>query len=174
MSAVPYVLAAQDAIDRALKELREPGPELAPWFATAMGELGVKEYDGAADNPRIVEYLQVCHFDNDGNIGDYGAENDETPWCSAFVSYCLERAGARSTRDARARSYEDYGTSLVAPIRGCIVVLERGAVGSGKRHVTFLDRADGDGIICLGGNQKDKVCKARYPAARVITYRWPG
>lgn len=161
--AVRHVLAAQASLAEAMALLAEPDADPAAWFATALGELGVKEIPGDRDNPRIVEYHSVTTL---------AAEADETPWCSSFVCWCLERAGVAHTRDARARSYEDYGDALTAPIRGCIVVLSRGT-NPRHGHVAFLDRVDGDGLILLGGNQGNAVSRKRYPRSRVVAYRWP-
>lgn len=69
------------------------------WLRIAVAERGVKEKPGAADNPRIVEYLKST------NLGSPQNKNDETAWCSAFVNWCVEQAGFDGTDSALARHW---------------------------------------------------------------------
>jgi uncharacterized protein (TIGR02594 family) len=128
------------------------------WMLIADEEIGVHEIPGPKSQARIIEYDSVTTLK---------ATSDEVPWCAAFVCWCLEQAGIRSTRSAAAASYEDYGEDLGdTPEIGCIVVL--------PHHVTFYDGyIDDDTIRCLGGNQSDQVKHSNYPVANVISYRWP-
>lgn len=132
------------------------------WLTIARGELGVSEIPGSRDNPRIVEYHQSCTLK---------ATDDETPWCSAFVNWCLQQAGYPGTRNAMARSFLDYPQVLAQPQPGCIVVFRRGNPPSG--HVAFVDEVDGLTLCVLGGNQGDKVSRATYSRSLVLGYRWP-
>jgi uncharacterized protein (TIGR02594 family) len=136
-----------------------------PWMPIARGELGVKERPGSGNNPRVVEYLNSTDLDSDS------ASSDETPWCSAFVNWCVERSGNEGTNSAWARSWLDWGRRTEEPVPGCIVVFSRGA-NSG--HVAFYVSRDGDSIRVLGGNQSDQVCEASYPKSRLLGYRLPG
>lgn len=151
-----YLLPAVDLI---------PGYPL--WYQIAYGELGIEEFKGEADNPRIVKYL---HSTNLIHTAPNQADNDETPWCAAFVCWCLEQAGRESTDSAWARSYLYYGKRIEEPRSGCIVVLTRG-VNSG--HVGFFERKDGSKIYILGGNQSDQVNISAYPESRLLGYRIP-
>lgn len=134
----------------------------APWLSIAYGELGQREIAGDKDNPRIVEYHKATTLK---------ASDDETPWCSSFVCWCLERAGYRHTKSARARDFIDHESMerLQAPRLGCIVVMTR----KGGGHVGFL--VDDKPNVCnlIGGNQGDAVSIRDYPANRVIGYFWP-
>jgi len=140
------------------------------WLTIAQGELGQTEIAGAENNPRIIEYHATT---------TYKATNDETPWCASYVAWCLEQAGIKSTRSARARSYESWGQPIydhrkVPP--GAIVVFWRGAnrsVGSG--HVGFYVGGDPSSgkIALLGGNQGDQVKVGTYRTDKLICYRWP-
>jgi uncharacterized protein (TIGR02594 family) len=77
----------------------------------------------------------------------------------------------RSTKDAWAKSYLNYGVRLDKPKYGCIVVFTRGA-SSG--HVGFYVGEGPLGMMkILGGNQGDKVCVENYTTMRVLGYRWP-
>src|SRR5690606_20718773 len=73
-----------------------------PWMAVARAELGVKEKEGSADNPRIVEFLKTT------TIGTPYNENDETPWCSAFVNWVFEKTGIAGTSSAAALSWRTW------------------------------------------------------------------
>lgn len=138
---------------------------IAPWIDVARQLVGQREIKGPSDNPLIVEMFRLV--DNNPDI------HDEEPWCAAFVGSCLELAGYRSTRSLAARSYENWGKEAPGPIPGCIAVLWRLSVDSGKGHVGFYVREDGDQIVLLGGNQGDSVREQAFPKARVLGYRWP-
>jgi uncharacterized protein (TIGR02594 family) len=148
-------------------DLADPRPGDPPWLRIASRERGTSRFGGTPDNPRIQEYLHST------TIGPPHNENDETPWCSAFVNFCVEKSGHKGTKDARARSWLNWGLKADAhPVRGCIVVLERGPVNG---HVGFfLARANGR-IQILGGNQsgpgEDAVNISGFPESRVIGFR---
>lgn len=136
-----------------------------PWFDIAKKELGVAELHGPRDNPRIVEYLRSTSLRGDM------ASNDETPWCSAFVNFCIEQSGFAGTDSAMARSWLKWGRSTDKPLTGCIAVFKRGEPPSG--HVAFFVADYGNNISVLGGNQGDKVSIAQYPASNLLGYRVP-
>jgi uncharacterized protein (TIGR02594 family) len=97
--------------------------------------------------------------------------NDETPWCSAFVNFCVEQAGFAGTDSASARSWLNWGRKTDTPVTGCIAVFERGAPPSG--HVAFYVSQSADQIKVLGGNQGNKVSFAHFPKFRLLGYRIP-
>lgn len=138
-----------------------------PWMPIALAELGMREAAGDADNPRVVEYLR-------GTRLPARMHRDATPWCAAYVGWCLQQAGVAPTGSAAARSYLRWGDELDQPRVGAIAVLTReGAPGSG--HVGFVHRIDSDRprIWLLGGNQSNAVTISAYARSRVISYRWP-
>jgi uncharacterized protein (TIGR02594 family) len=138
----------------------------APWFSVATHFKGTTEVHGSVDNPKIVEMFRVS--------GHPEVQDDETPWCAAFVGACLRLSGYRNSGSLGARSYQKFGQDLKQqPRRGCVVVLWREDPKSSKGHVAFYDREDDDHIFILGGNQQDQVTTARYPKSRVVAYRWP-
>lgn len=145
--------AAQDDLIAAQEEFL--------WMPPAIAEIGVKEFNGDADNPRIVEYLSST------NLSKSMADQDETAWCSAFVNWCVEKAGYAGTDSAWARNWLNWGQELKKPRRGCIVVFSRGSGG----HVGFYMGKTGSNVKVLGGNQGDAVSIAAYPADRLLGYR---
>lgn len=135
--------------------------KFCPWLAYALGELGESEIVGDKDNPRIVEYHKATLLK---------ASKDFVPWCGSFVSWCLQQAGLKSKKSARAKDYLDYGTVLREPIIGCIAVFSR----DGGGHVGFYWGKTANGkISILGGNQKDSVCISQYGEENLLGYRWP-
>lgn len=137
------------------------GNEEFSWMPKAIREIGVHEYTGAADNPRIVEYLRST------TLGEPYCSNDETYWCSAFVNWCVEKAGYAGTDSSWARSWAHWGKAIDTPRRGCIAVLKRNSGG----HVGFFIGETNTDIELLGGNQSDSVCISKYPKSHLISYR---
>lgn len=132
------------------------------WMAVALGELGVREVMGPGDSPRVLEYLASTDLDR------AAAADDETPWCSAFVNWCVEKVAMAGTNSAAARSWLGWGRTLYVPRRGVITVLKR---GEGHGHVGFFVSRSTDGVTLLGGNQDNRVCVATYDITRVLGYR---
>lgn len=133
------------------------------WFSAAVGELGEREIPGSDHNPKIVEYHQTTTLK---------ATDDETPWCSSFVNWCIKEAGIAGTNSAAARSWTSWGNKLSQPKKGCIVVFSSSR-GPHSGHVGFFERLQNDHIVVLGGNQQNAVNYSSYPKARLLAYRWP-
>ncbi|RJP49451.1 MAG: TIGR02594 family protein [Anaerolineaceae bacterium] len=142
-----------------------------PWFTIARNELGVQEYPGAANNPRVVEYLHTTT-----NISEALRSQDETPWCSGFVNWCMMQAGRDRTKSALARSWQGWGEHINEPYIGCVVVFQR-AVNFG--HVGFYLEETETHIKVLGGNQQNpqtgifEVSEKSYPKTDFLEYRAP-
>jgi len=140
------------------------------WVPIATAENGVRDYPGPQYHPRVVEYL---------NTTGWQANEDETSWCSAFVNWCMLKAGFPGTNNAAARSWLSYGRQLNVPRPGCIVVLWRESPQSWKGHVGFFQGWNESGRVrLLGGNQGggvdwDEVCVTSFPRDRILSYRWP-
>lgn len=141
-----------------------PIAEKFPWMPIALAEVGVKEFPGSGDNPRIVQYLKST------NLGAPSNSQDETPWCSAFANWCVEQSGYEGTDSAWARSWLNWGKKTTTPERGCIVVFSR----NGGGHVAFYIRETASEIEVLGGNQSNEVKISMYPKSRLLGYRIPG
>lgn len=136
-----------------------------PWYEVALREVGEKEISGTEDNPRIVEYLGTTTLPS--------AQHDEVPWCSAFVNWCFAQVGIAGTRRANARSWLTWGRELRSPRTGCVVVLWRKHPALDTGHVAFYSASTERSLRLLGGNQRNSVCDAYYPAYRVLGFRWP-
>jgi uncharacterized protein (TIGR02594 family) len=141
------------------------------WMAIAELEMGVHEIPGGENHPRVVEYLHSTT-----NLDKASKSKDETPWCSAFVNWCLAQAGYEGTKSALARSWLKWGQPITEPRRGCIVVFTREKVFG---HVAFyLDETDTH-IKVLGGNQLNpetkiyEVSEKYYPKTDLLGFRIP-
>ena len=142
--------------------VRKPrGPH--PWLTIARGEDGVREAPGSRHNPRILEYFEGAHHPE--------ILNDETAWCAAFVGFCLENAGYRSTRNLMAKPYLQWGKATTMKI-GAIAVLDRGK-DPRFGHVGFVVGWNATHVYLLGGNQSNAVNVTKFPKSQVRGYRWP-
>ena len=132
------------------------------WISEARKHIGLKEIPGEKHAPMILKWWRL--------IKRAGIRSDEVPWCAAFVGGCLETVGLRSSRFESAKSYLEWGTPLLRPAYGCVVIFLR----QGGGHVGFVVGQDERGrIMVLGGNQKDKVGIDPFDRSRVVGYRWP-
>lgn len=141
----------------------------APWMDFARKEIDQSEFPGMQHNPRILQYhasttLRAC--------------SDETPWCSAFVNWCLRQAGLNGTNSAAAQSWITWGKASTA-ISGAITVVrdvtDCGRLSASGFHVGFLVHDTGSHYRLLGGNQKNRVRISKYPKSswQVVAHRWP-
>lgn len=139
-------------------------PKDPAWVTIAQKYIGMKEVVGNSDNDKIVELWKIAKTTT--KVSD-----DETPWCAAFVSACIEQAGFTSARTGWARSYLNWGLKLQAPVRGCVVVFSRGSIYG---HVGFyMGRASNGKMLILGGNQNNEVGIVEFDDKTVLGYRWP-
>jgi len=152
--------------DEAPEAPPEP-PRIPAWFKLARDEEGQAEIPGAVSNPRIVEYFAWTSG---------GERPDEVPWCGAFVSFCVGKAGflRKGTGSAIAGDWIGFGKPLDAPRPGCIVVLKPQAPRA-SGHVGFWVKTEAGRVHLLGGNQADKVMVASFKAddIREGGLRWP-
>lgn len=96
-----------------------------------------------------------------------------TRWCAAFVNGVLAKSGKKVTGSATAASFLKWGKRTTTPSVGDVVVL--GLRGGGASHVGFYmgtTKINGQKFVkVLGGNQRNSVKVAYYPAGKVIQYR---
>lgn len=130
-------------------------------FEIANTQLGVKEVKGKLHNNKILEYHSTTTLK---------ATDDETPWCSSFVNWCVQLAGLEGTNSAMARSWLEWGNVVTEPYEGCVVVIKRGN-SSWQGHVGFFVKESYDHIFILGGNQSNAVTICSYPKSSLLGYR---
>lgn len=134
-------------------------------YEYALAELGVKEVSGKTNNPRIVEYHSTTTLQ---------AVDDETPWCAAFVNWCLYMAGKKGTGLASARSFLTWGKEILPDEiqEGDIIVMSRTSDPT-KGHVGFFAGWTEDmlGYRLLGGNQLNAVSIQVFGKDRILSIR---
>lgn len=141
-------------------------------FAVAQRFVGLKETGGATSTPLVLAMLRL----------DAGwVEDDQTPWCSAFVNFICFVLGVTRSRSLAARSWLIVGTSIPltdAQVGHDIVVLTRGpgeqppaSVIAAPGHVGFYAGQDATNVYLLAGNQGDSVSIAAFPKSRILGIR---
>ena len=143
--------------------------------------VGTEEISGSRSKASILAMLKLDHS---------WPDDDEVPWCSAFVNYVTWLLRLPRSKSLRARSWLNVGTAV--PLSDVkpgfdIVVLNR---GGGKQpgpedttapgHVGFYAGVPTDRnmhvVPILGGNQSNSVCVQMYDVDRVLGVRriWQG
>lgn len=137
------------------------------WMLIAEKEIGQREKPGKEHNPRILEYLRATRLDEQ-------ALADETAWCAAFVSWCLEQSGYKNPHYALARNYLKYGDAVDPQHAsfGDILVFSRGS-NERQGHVCFHVLDIGADIEVLGGNQRNSVRYSHESKADLLGVRRP-
>ncbi len=142
------------------------------WLIIALKEVGQCEIRGG-ENARIIEYHASTTLK---------AREDEIPWCSSFINWCLKQAGITGTNSAAAKSWLSWGRAIESPEKGCICVIKQkktghdAATGSASGyHVGFFINSDFERIFLLGGNQSNKVKVSGFnlKSYEVCGYRMP-
>lgn len=135
-------------------------------YDTAEAYIGLKEFPGAAHNPKIVEMF--------ADTGNAGVKDDETPWCAAFVGAVLAQCGIQGTGRLNARSYLKWGDAvdLSDAKLGDVVILSRGK-DPAAGHVAFFGgmSARPGYIRLLGGNQGNAVSVKDFSTAGLLGVR---
>lgn len=125
---------------------------------------GQKEVVGSNHNPEIVNFFKGIGYD--------WVKDDETPWCSAFVGYCITKAGIILECKLNARSWLNFGWEIKEnPKLGDICIFWRTAENSPYGHAGFFVNQDATHIYVLGGNQQNAVNISKYPKSRLLGIR---
>ena len=132
-------------------------------YEIALQEYGTTELLGAKANPDIMKYFKA--------VGHKWVKDDSTPYCAAFVGYCLETVNIRSTKLLNARSYLEWGSQTKRPTLGDVVVLWRVSKDSSFGHVGFFVKETADQVYILGGNQNNQDNISAFAKTRVVGYR---
>jgi tail lysozyme len=125
-----------------------------PWVTAGLTDLGFRE---TGENQGIERFIAEAHC---GRRGDQ--------WCAIWANAKLEVSGIRGTRSTAAVSFCDHSNfvKLDGPALGAIAVWDH--------HVGFYLRESPQGILTLGGNQSDGVCKGLRPIDNTFRgYWWP-
>jgi uncharacterized protein (TIGR02594 family) len=137
--------------------------------------VGLKEIPGTKkDDHQIMAMLK---------LDDEWPEDDEVPWCSAFVNYVAWLLRLPRSKSLRARSWLQVGVPIdhmmAQPKRGFdVVILKRGAGTqpdatnlTAPGHVGFFAGTAYMTVSLLGGNQGNAVSVATYPSDRILGVR---
>lgn len=140
-----------------------------PWMRIALGYLGMAEIKGSNHNPKIVKWWDQLGLPFD---------DDETPWCAAFVNGVMMEAGLmpppKYRAAARGWDWTGFGDEISEPVYGCIATFSRGKPNSGQGHIAFVAGRDQAGnLMCLGGNQGNEVSIRPFSTGRLLSYRLP-
>lgn len=141
-------------------------PANAPaWMQVAhyYAEKNVREMRGG-EHPDIIRFFQ--------EINHPEFDEDEVPWCAAFVGACLYESNYGHNGSAWAAHYGiwDGADEVDEPKYGDIVVMTR----NGGGHVAFYVKDNGNGTIrVLGGNQNDEVNYSNFSKSVVTRYMRP-
>ncbi len=133
-------------------------PENYKWLETAdipkeleiaLSFYGLKEFDGAMDNPIILGWAKFV-----GVFGWYA--HDSIPWCGLFKGNCAKLAGWLD------KAKYDLLSALSWLAWGTVVEKDQAMLGDtlvfnrpGGAHVTYYIGEDQTAFCCYGGNQSD-------------------
>ncbi len=168
-----------DALVKAFAAIKTHAPDeiqtgyagAAPWFEVATAELnaGVSE---ATNIARVKHYFTATN---------HGPPSKQTPWCGAFVAFCLKEAGYGGLIPpgaAASASWANWG-DMAIPVgssdipKGAIVVLSPTPDTHKIGHVGFYSGPDDAGrLVILGGNQSNKVRELAFSRSQVRGIRW--
>lgn len=135
------------------------------WLDVARAMIGLKEVVGPQHNSRIVAMFAAAKA--------AWFKDDETPWCGAFVAYCMIQCGLpipEKGEAVRAKAWASWGVSC-GPVLGAIVVFGR----EGGGHVGILVGQSATHYYVLGGNQSNQVNIMPIAKSRMVAggLRWP-
>lgn len=146
-------------------------------YELAQRYVGVQEVPGEVSNPLILAMLKLD--------ADW-PQDDEVPWCSAFVNWVCWNFRLPRSKSLRARSWLKVGVPI-PDLREAepgfdIVVLARGGgnqpgpdVIDAPGHVGFfagVERGTAPTrLLLLGGNQGNEVSLASYSVDRILGAR---
>ncbi|MBY0324874.1 MAG: TIGR02594 family protein [Reyranella sp.] len=156
-SLIAAYTVAREEIDKQPSAIRffrkdeKPATGEPPWLTVARAEMfrGVSETPDLRNTADIKAYLRVAGLDDPG---------DKTPWCGAFIAFCMKTCGVKEIADSVVRSaglassWENWGSPVSEPFPpGTVVVLNDNAGNAG--HVGLIVGSDAANVQVLGGNQ---------------------
>ena len=140
-------------------------------FNVAQTFIGTEEIGGGMDNPMVLAMLR---------LDNQWPQNDEVPWCSAFVNFVCKLLKLPRSKSLMARSWLEVGRGIRFDQveTGDIVVFMSGdgeqpgpEVTNAPGHVGFFAGEEGAFIEVLGGNQSNTVKVSRYRKSKLLSVR---
>lgn len=141
-------------------------------FWLAQRYIGMREVPGSKSNPSVLGMLK---------LDMEWPEDDDVPWCSAFLNWIAWNLRLPRSKSLRARSWLQVGRPIevAEAVPGWdVVILWRGEkpqpgpdVIEAPGHVGFFAGLEGDSVLLLGGNQGNAVCVAPYSRGRILGVR---
>lgn len=136
---------------------------VARYFDATISASLRKEWPQGYANPLIVLLFAATNTKPAGDV---------TPWCAAFMSWCIERVGKKSEHSASSKDYRAFGSSIWsdggpwpgATREGDIAVF-KSLSNPSSGHVTFFigpDPKSTSRVIVLGGNQSDQIGRSSF------------
>lgn len=141
----------------------EKYPPMLRMLEVSLSQFGIQEYAGKKHNPEVLKYFAECGFDT--------IKDDDTSWCSAAMCWSAKKAGLPHTNSLAARSWLNWGTEVLEPRLGDIVVYWRININAWQGHVGQFIRRDGDSIYTLGGNQNNEWNITDYSSHQLLGFR---
>lgn len=138
--------------------------------------IGTREIPGGRHNPLVVGWTQMFAS---------WVHDDETAWCGVFAGFVAHSMGfalpgPEKWRVLQARRWLTIGQ----PVRlreangNCVVVFKRGKgeqpgpdVLDAPGHVAIFESHDDRDVTVIGGNQRNRVSRARYSIKNVLGVR---
>lgn len=132
------------------------------WLTKARADIGQRETLGPNDSPWLRRVWASLS----------GSWLRGQPWCGGAMAHWMQQAGIPYPKDYyRALAWANWGTRLVRPVVGAVVVYDR---GKGQGHVALaVGRTSAGQILSLGGNQSDSVSIVPIASTRLVAARWP-
>lgn len=161
---IVFLFSCDDDSGQYLADVQLGNYDSLTYFEYAWLFYGEREFVGRRHNNKIVEFFKSVT----SSIND-----DETPWCSAFMNFIALKTGYEYSGSLLARSWLKVGRPLREPMPGDVVILWRGSPKSWKGHVGMFLRwsDDREKLLILGGNQFNKVGINWFPRYRVLGFR---
>lgn len=137
----------------------------------ALSQYGITETKGIQNNPEVMKYFH--------ETGRTWINDDETPWCDAFMDWCAMKSGYKFSPGLNAVGWLKEGivvkpeeVAAIALIYPVITVLWRINPSTVYGHVGLYVRHNSSSVWMLGGNQGiGQVNITPYPLYRLLGYR---
>lgn len=133
------------------------GYQMPRHMQVAFSYLGLKEFDGKPNNPKILEWTKELGLNKI-------YKEDSMPWCGLFFAHVMKEAGRRvdlNTKDPydylRAAKYVNMNGAEIIDRKdaafGDVLIFQR----PGGGHIGFYVSESENFYSVLGGNQGNKV-----------------